>query len=515
MKTSKMKIVIILVMLIALPAAVLLANGQQAESTKKTTGTDLIEMDLFVNHTWFWTSDWKGAIAEEITKRTGVKMNVERANDNQQLPVMIASGSLPEMIYTSAEIERLSDSRLCYPWNELIDQYATDFPMTSIEVANHTQEDGNFYTLRNFFWTEEQWLDSKFALPGPGTHSLHYRTDLWEELGSPSITSLSELESVLEMAKAEFPEVIPYVHNWGYEYFQAQHGMDVGNTHIYPEGDKIYHRLRHPALLETLIFMNRLIQKDLTVPENFTWEYEQFQQQVYSGNAFSFSRSAWESNEANDAFKKAGLPYQARIVQVELSNDAVWVNDGIGWSATFITKNNENPDRAIQFMKFMRQEEGRRLSTWGIEGRHWNLGDDGRPIFTEEYLTSRSGPNFYEEILGGVWTFGVALEEQIQGYDPENWPEVTPRLQAAKVKYVFRPELHFVVPRGNTEEANIYSRIEEFAKNEEIRIIISAKNESEVREMYAEMISQAEKMGLNTMEAWMTDKYAEVMKRYQ
>ncbi len=507
-------VTIVAIALLLLPAAMAVAAGQDEAAT---TGSDeQIEMDLFVNHSWFWTDEWKGLIAEEITAQTGVTMNVERANDNQQLPVMIASGSLPEMVYTSAEVERLSDARLSYAWNELIEQYAPELPRTDIEVANHTQADGNFYTLRNFFWTEEQWNSEQFALPGPGTHTLHVREDMWQQMGSPQITTIDEWEAAMVMARDMFPDAVPYVHNWGYEYIQAQFGMDVGSgTRIYPDGDEIKHRIRHPALVDTLVFMNRLIREGLAVPENFTWELEQYTQQVYSGNAFSFSRSAWQSKEANDAFGVAGLPYRAIPITTELSDETVWVSDGIGWSGTFITRNNENPDRAIQFMSFMRSEEGRRLATWGLEGRHWNLGADGRPVFTEEFLTSRDGPNFYEDILGGVWTFGVALEEQIQVYDPENWPLVTPRLIAAKERFVFRPELHFVVPRGNTREANIYSTIREFATNEEIRIIISAESEADVRAQHAAMIEQAEELGLGELEAWMTGQYLEVRDRYQ
>jgi len=504
------------------PVGQVLAAGSQQSADIAEEGEDApIEFDLFVNHSWFWTDEWKGAIAEEITRRTGVTMNVTKANDDQQLPVMIASGNLPDLVYASGDmVTRMSDSRISHPWNELIPAHAPDFPQTDIEVANNTMPDGNYYTLLNAFATEDQWRENEFAVPSPGTHTLGFREDIWEELGRPTMTSLQDFEDVLMTVKAAYPDMIPLVMGYSgqgmYAYFAAQFGMDVGNNPVFREDGQIHHRIRHPALADTLVFLNRLVRNDLLVPENFTYQYEQFTQQVYSGRAFAFNRSAWIGDEANGAFDQAGLSYRARVLENELSEDAILVNDGIGWSGTFITKQNENPGRAIQFMSFMRSEEGRQLSVWGVEGVHWNAGPDGRPVFTDVYYDAQEEGTFYDEILGGVWTFGMsALEEAVQGYDPENRPNVTARLVSAKVITEYRPELYFVVPRTDSDERNMLTRITELSENEEVRIIISAGSEAEARAMYDEMVERAESVGLNELEAWMNDQYASVRQRYE
>ncbi|MFW6313428.1 MAG: hypothetical protein ACOC2N_06055, partial [Spirochaetota bacterium] len=143
-----------------------------------------------------------------------------------------------------------------------------------------------------------------------------------------------------------------------------------------------------------LVYLNRLVRNDLLVPENFTYQHEQYLQQVNGGRAFAFTRSAWQADEANTAFTQAQLPYRARVLPTELSADAVLVNDGIGWSGTFITQQNHDPGRAIEFMSFMRSEEGRQLSVWGVEGVHWNEGPDGRPVFTDVYYDAQEEGTF-------------------------------------------------------------------------------------------------------------------------
>jgi putative aldouronate transport system substrate-binding protein len=125
---------------------------------------DAVEMELFVNHPWWPLKDWSGSVAEEITRQTGVKLKVTVAADANQLQLMIASGDLPEMIFTdSTLLKRLSDNNLCYSWNELIEQYAPDFAIDPIRKALYAGEDGKFYTVLNNFSTEAEWNAAKYA----------------------------------------------------------------------------------------------------------------------------------------------------------------------------------------------------------------------------------------------------------------------------------------------------------------------------------------------------------------
>lgn len=76
------------------------------------------ELSLFIDASWYPVTEWKGPVADMITEKTGVKLKVTVATDDKQLPLMIASGDLPDLVFTSSNIDRLSDSKLSYSWNE-------------------------------------------------------------------------------------------------------------------------------------------------------------------------------------------------------------------------------------------------------------------------------------------------------------------------------------------------------------------------------------------------------------
>ncbi|WP_027091674.1 hypothetical protein [Cohnella thermotolerans] len=68
-----------------------------------------VELNLFVDQPWWPLKDWSGSVPEEITKKTGVKLNITVATDEKQLPLMIASGDLPDLVVTSTQITRCAD----------------------------------------------------------------------------------------------------------------------------------------------------------------------------------------------------------------------------------------------------------------------------------------------------------------------------------------------------------------------------------------------------------------------
>ena len=87
-----------------------------------SSSEEQVTLDLFVNHTWWPLQSWSGSVPEYITDQTGVNINVTVAADSQQLPLMISSGELPDLIYTDNTgnmISLLSDPDLCWSWEDL------------------------------------------------------------------------------------------------------------------------------------------------------------------------------------------------------------------------------------------------------------------------------------------------------------------------------------------------------------------------------------------------------------
>ena len=109
------------------------SEGKVQEAAGEDFGEVSLEeaqLDLFVNHTWWPLPKWSGSVPEYITQQTGVDLNVTIAADSQQLPLMISSGELPDLIYTDNSgnmITLLSDPDLCWDWENLMEDYGSGF----------------------------------------------------------------------------------------------------------------------------------------------------------------------------------------------------------------------------------------------------------------------------------------------------------------------------------------------------------------------------------------------------
>lgn len=107
------------------------ASASEDSSTPESGDTakndEQIELTVFIDHTWYDTDKFEGIIPEEITKQTNVVLKPTKAVDSMQLGVIIASDEAYDMIYTSQLGDRLSNSNICYAYNELIEQYAPNF----------------------------------------------------------------------------------------------------------------------------------------------------------------------------------------------------------------------------------------------------------------------------------------------------------------------------------------------------------------------------------------------------
>ncbi len=488
------------------------SSAVSSETEPAVKELEPVTLSVFIDHTWFWVDTFAGPIAEEITKRTGVTLEITKAADANQLPVRIASGDYEELIYTSRLADVLSDPLISYDWNSLIEQYAPSFQVDPIEIGNNTMADGKFYTLKNAYSPPADWKDIR-VLPSPGTPNIGIRSDILEKLGNPPIKTVDDFVKVLGMVKEQFPNMTPHIINLseGYDrYWWATFGVPAGNAGVYVNDDKVQYFVRSPQFVEAARFMSSMVQNGYMTVESLIYKSEQYTQEVSSGKAFSFARASTDPAGVTQDLEKNGVT-DAKFVPLEnvLGDKAVLINDGIGWSGTYITKNCKAPDRAIQFLEYMKSEEGQRLSTWGIEGVHYNL-VDGYPERTEAGAEAMTGEG-YQNISIGVWTFGMSAKtEGLWNYDP-NRPQITNALLAWKNVIQFKPEYYFLRPKSDSDQGGTYTKINDLITKEKVKLY-SAKNNEEFDNAYAEMIKTAENMGLEALESWMTDLYIKDIK---
>jgi putative aldouronate transport system substrate-binding protein len=490
-------------------------NSQGTSGGGQAGSTAPITFSIWIDHPWFWFDQYgKEDVAKKITELTGVTLNMTRATDSAQLPLMIASGDLPDLVYTSNDnaLLALSDPDISWPMNQLVQQYGVDIHTTAVDIANNTAADGNYYTIKNIFIPQAR-LDNGEVMAGPGTSSVAYRTDIYEAIGSPPLNSMDDLENALVLAKAKYPNIVPLLNEGGINgyfrsYFMRQLGIPSTNVQFDDRGNVI-HIISNPNLIKFFELANRYYRKGLISAEVQTYNFERWADTRNSGNSFMQNRSGYEAREANAAQRDAGGSYRWKLIPKNLGgSNMIVVDAGIGWSGLVITKKVKDPRRAIEYFGWHRQDDSRKLTAWGIKGQHGDYNAQGQTIYLKElkdYLATGGGQ---QDLGAGVWIFGDQGDENaFRDYsttDPDLLDTYAFLLDSAKL-IKMQPELYFAEPKEG-DMRNTFTRINDMfttASNE----IVFAETEADMRAAFDRMKAQAASLGLANLEKWMNDTH--------
>jgi putative aldouronate transport system substrate-binding protein len=514
---KKTLFVVFAVLVMGLPGSLCFASGRSQETSGGGAGsTAPITFTIWVDHPWFWFDQYgKEDVSKKMTELTGVTLNMIRATDENQLPIMIASGDLPDLVYTSNEnaILALSDPNICWPMNQLVQQYGVDLHTTAVDIANNTAADGNYYTIKNVFIPQAR-LDNGEVMAGPGTSSIAYRLDIYEAIGSPPLNNMDDLENALVLAKARYPNIVPLLNGEGgisahfKTYFMRQLGISSTNIQFDARGNVI-HIISNPDLINFFELANRYYRKGLISAEAQTYNFEKFSDIRNSGNSFMQNRSTAEAMEANAAQRDAGGSYRWKLITKNLGgSNMIAVESGIGWSGLFINKKIKDPRRAIEYFGWHRQDESRKLTAWGVKGQHWDYNAQGQTIYLKEikdYMATGGGGG---DLGIGVWIFGDQGDENafrdFSTDDPNLLDNYAFRLDTTKF-IKMQPELYFAEPKEGDMRI-LYTKINDMfttALNE----IVFAETEAGMRAAFERMKAQAASMGLAQLEKWMNDTH--------
>ncbi|MBB6730864.1 extracellular solute-binding protein [Cohnella zeiphila] len=484
--------------------------------------TSPVKYSMYIDFDWYSVDTWgKDDVSKEITKRTGVSLDVTKASDLNQLQVLLATGNLPDFIFTSNQVQRFWDPKKIWPWNELMDKYAPEFRqlLDPIEIANNTAPDGNFYTLKTHYSNDDQWADPR-NLPSVGDPGLAVRQDILEAIGNPQINSLEDLLEVLRTVHKKYPDMIVYLPSKDISNpIMDILGFNNSNPYLDEQGN-VKVNISNPNFLEYLKFMNTLYREGMLDPESFTYDTDQFYQIAGEGNVFMASYSTMVADLLNTRLKdnkKDGwfVPINDHSITYNGKDQMNLTEAGTGWASLFINKNIKDPERAIRFVEFLKSPEGDALTQWGIEGLHYTMGDDGLLDFNNDYLKDKP----VTETGIGAWyfqgsSFGETLPMVSRAADAPDQSQFLNVLKFRKTKIVRDPALSFVKPPSDTDEFNISTRLQDLFNNESVKIILS-KSEDEVVSKYNELMNNANKIGLERLNTYMTEKYKEAKVKYE
>ena len=485
------------------------ASGGSAEGGGEAA--EPVELTVFLNHTWYSTESYTGIIPEEITKATGVTLNPTKAMDSQQLGMMIASGDLPDLVFTSDLMDKLSSPSLCYSYNELIEEYGVDWDVTSIQQQNAKafSSDDNYYCVLSHFASNEDWAKTKSV---PMVASVIYRADILEALGNPEVNTLDDLLAVYQQVKDAYPDMIPLnfsTDTWTLDPFKTWNGCTLQRFTIHDDGSVEITAATEPYK-DYLRFCNEMYRRGFFSADNFSWAGDEEKAQFNSGNAFSTVQNT--QNSINSFTDLNSNPDVHLMEMMPLSDDPI-VNSELGWCGTFITKSNEHPEESIRFMQYLFSEEGQKLSQWGREGVEYILDEDGLPQFSEEWNQSiEDGTN--SDIYNTNFYFGGSKILEAEGRCAVLPDEIQPVYDAIRESFTNDPWYVYAEPKDADGDMKVIDdKLQDLIKNSDAKIILSESDE-EFEQNYADFQNQIKQIGGDELAAFMEPRLQEAMKLY-
>ncbi len=444
---------------------------------------------------------------------------------------MLAADDLPNIIFTSYLVQRFEDSDVCYPWDELIEQYCPNFyenaKVGELEILNNTAADGHIYTFKTHF---HYWKDP-LDFPSYGDNGLYVREDILRKLGMTwtDIDSLEKLVEVFELVNEKKEELgIDVIYNphptWGNA--MAEY-MGVNLRTFVDADDKAHVTYSDPTWKEFLMFANELYRKGYLYKDAYAVNPENFFSLNRSGTVFAASYNTGLATETNKIFFENGMEDKEFISLLNLTwkgaDRRKTYDSSVGWASCFIARTCENPERAIKMMEFFKSPQGDALTQWGVEGVHYNRDEEGHVIYTQYFYDKNAedptalgiGPWYLQGSglgegtkIASMMVQTNATEQQLAWSKPQY-----DLLNYLKGTYRSVPYWYFARVASDTDEYTIQTKLLAYW-NQQSTAIIMAETAEEAEAMYDEMMEYMRANGLEELETAMTANYLERLPLY-
>lgn len=468
-------------------------------------------LTLFVDWTWMEYDTFEGGKCQEyLREMTGITVEMQKASDSEQLNLMIAGGDLPDMIACSStsKVTRLSDSDLCYPLQELIDQYVPQWEISEVEknVNAYFSDDGNFYMLKNEYNTAEE-IKAASNL-GINFGQFLVRQDLYEELGSPEVKTKEDFFALMALVKETYPDMQPLVFNTR-EY--SAFGSLVGYDTTRPTNDgKLVMSISDPTYREMLLTMNELYRAGYITKENFSYTSdEQTFQSLYAGDVFMVTHFAGNDEQAMTAKLQASVP-GASMEQLPLLDNFKYTMPVSGWAACFITRNCSDPETAIKLLYWSKQQENATALIYGYPGIDWEYDEIGNITMLEPYNTSSANGTATTDYREMAFPLSASNYITIyNGYYAAASEKTRAIFDDAVSRTTFSNAIDLAYPKADTDLYYVSSDISDLV-SEYFAKLCTAESEEEFDTLWDTMMATAEDCGLAELNEYLSTTYAEV-----
>jgi putative aldouronate transport system substrate-binding protein len=504
-------------------------NSWEIDTSPVTLRLFFDKLVATANFEKYWGQD---PVSKKWIEDTGVNIEFSYPpnTDHSKLNVMIASGDLPDMVYTTddlIQVRELAKYDKIWALNELADMYAPGFIERNIDehvlVAKRVKWDSMNLYAAPFYHTRARSLDSPYITKN--MMGVVVIDKIYEELGSPQIKTIDDYLDLLRRVKENYPDMIPVQSNRGSSKDADGNPRMVFKTlpmaglaaRYYKDGDTYRKYWEHPNFIELLKFYNTLYNEDLIDKTEFTDNNEQLLAKEFSGRVFSdMSQDADNIDWFNSELHKVKPDWNFIMIDPPaIRSDMTYANDSFGGGIgspemIVIPKSGKHPDRVIRWLDYLYNDETQRNIIFGLEGHGYVMEGD-IPVLTPEAETAvNKGVEDTKMTYGmdAYWAFRIGDYASIKRFHSGS------DLQKQYYEdYSFFSGAESYPP--DSEEIKIAANIREFYEVEIMRIIIAPPDQ--VESLYNNMIATMMEMGLDTLNRHITNYFNEkeaIYKKY-
>ncbi len=336
--------------------------------------TTPITLSLFVDNPEY-AAAFDTPVAQEITARTGVTLEIIVPEDETGLDLLFETGEIPDLIYAGERTDELAENGTLIALDDYIEKVGEFFPeMYGNRLDTLRADDGKLYTFGTGGSTPAQFT-------AEGTFQIQYA--VLAELEYPEITTLEQLGDCLK----QYKELHPKSNGLLLCGAPQQQWLDTVSVRInyllgYPDdgeflvdnetGEAVY-KWTDERTYEIVKWFNQMYNDGIIDEKSFSLKHDAYVERISKGNVLAIA-DYYEDYAPAEEILSTAWKYDKMYcpLAVTLDKDSkvqfladygdYAVADGIG-----ITSACEEPERAFRFLDWWCSDEAQELVNFATE----------------------------------------------------------------------------------------------------------------------------------------------------
>jgi len=396
--------------------ALLAGCGKGGGSTKTTAGTKTPITFTFFNQDATEDMDFTDPVAVEITKATGVTLKIDHpvSGDTQAIPLMLASGEYPDLIFAKGDLSKLINAGVIVALDDYIEkrgQHMKEAYGDQLVRLRNSTEDPKIYHMGTYDIKTAIWATD-------GTAQLQHA--VLKELGYPKMNTLDDYEKAIKAYLAKYPtlygqktiglSILSDTWQWYIDVSNPSGYMigypDDGQWIVDQTTMQAQYKFLHPDAKLFYKWLNRMNAEGILDPESFTQKEDVWRAKIASGRVLGIMYPGWGYGESRTALISEGKPertyaYLPIVADERFKNPSLKdYGFGGGWGIA-ITTACKDPERAFEFLDWMCSEEAQILVNWGIKDKNYEV-RNGKRVFLDN-AKMETDTNYGQKYGVGRW----------------------------------------------------------------------------------------------------------------